>query len=48
MVLLPYETIFNFVISNNARLNPSQFLVGADRAVGDNLWRFGFGIIRYF
>jgi len=42
------EHIFNFVISNNARLNPSQFLIGADTAAGENSWRLGFGIIRYF
>jgi len=40
--------IFKFIITNNARLNTSQFLVGADRSASDNGWRIGFGIIRYF
>ncbi len=40
--------IFNILLTNNARLNPSQYLVGADRSVDDGEWRLGFGIIRYF
>ena len=40
--------IFNFMLTNNARLNSSQYLVGADRSAGSNQWRLGFGILRYF
>jgi Membrane bound beta barrel domain (DUF5777) len=40
--------IFNFIITNNARLNTSQYLVGADQSTSDTNWRLGFGIIRYF
>ncbi len=40
--------IFHVMVTNNARLNPSQYLVGADRSVSDDLWRLGFGILRYF
>lgn len=40
--------IFNVMVTNNARLNPSQYLVGADRSASDDLWRLGFGILRYF
>jgi len=40
--------IFHIMVTNNARLNPSQYLVGADRSAGDDMWRFGFGILRYF
>ena len=40
--------IFHFMVTNNARLNPSQYLVGADRSASDDLWRIGFGILRYF
>ena len=40
--------IFNFMLTNNARLNSTQFLVGADRSSSDNEWRLGFGILRYF
>lgn len=41
--------IFNFVVSNNSRLNTSQFLVGADRSSStSDGWRMGFGILRYF
>jgi hypothetical protein len=40
--------IFNFMLTNNARLNSTQYLVGADRASADNEWRLGFGILRYF
>lgn len=40
--------IFHLMVTNNARLNPSQYLVGADRSVSDDMWRLGFGILRYF
>ncbi|MCB0732113.1 MAG: hypothetical protein KDC88_13875 [Ignavibacteriae bacterium] len=40
--------IFNIIVTNNARLNSSQFLVGADRTTNSEGWRLGFGIIRYF
>ena len=40
--------IFNIMLTNNARLNPSQYLVGADRSASDNEWRLGFAILRYF
>lgn len=40
--------IFHLLITNNARLNPSQFLVGADRSANEDMWRIGFGILRYF
>lgn len=40
--------IFNLMLTNNARLNSTQFLVGADRSASDNEWRLGFGILRYF
>jgi hypothetical protein len=40
--------IFHLIITNNARLNPSQYLVGADRSASDDMWRLGFGIKRYF
>ncbi|MCW8849211.1 MAG: DUF5777 family beta-barrel protein [Melioribacteraceae bacterium] len=40
--------IFNIMLTNNARLNSSQYLVGADRSAGSNEWRLGFGILRYF
>ena len=40
--------IFHLLVTNNARLNPSQYLVGADRSASDDMWRIGFGILRYF
>ncbi len=40
--------IFNFMLTNNARLNSTQYLVGSDRSSADNEWRLGFGILRYF
>ena len=40
--------IFHIMVTNNARLNPSQYLVGADRSASDDMWRLGFGILRYF
>ena len=40
--------IFNFMLTNNVRLNAIQYLVGAYRSASDNEWRIGFGILRYF
>jgi hypothetical protein len=40
--------IFNLLLTNNARINPSQYLVGGDRSVSDGEWRLGFAILRYF
>lgn len=40
--------IFNIMVTNNSRLNSSQFIVGADRGENNDAWRLGFGIIRYF
>lgn len=40
--------IFNLMLTNNARLNSTQYLVGSDRSASDNEWRLGFGILRYF
>lgn len=40
--------IFHILVTNNARLNPSQYLVGADRSANADMWRLGFGILRYF
>lgn len=40
--------IFHLMVTNNARINTSQYLVGADRSARDDMWRLGFGIIRYF
>jgi hypothetical protein len=40
--------IFNFMLTNNARLNLSQYLVGADRGTDSDAWRLGFGILRFF
>ncbi len=40
--------IFDIMLTNNARLNTSQFLVGADNTVSNSKWRLGFGILRYF
>ena len=36
---------FHIFVTNNDRLNPAQYLVGADRGAGE--WRFGFGITRH-
>lgn len=38
---------FHLFVTNNARLNPAQFLVGADRTARENNWRLAFGITRY-
>ena len=40
--------IFHIMVTNNARLNTSQYLVGADRSANEDMWRLGFGILRYF
>jgi hypothetical protein len=37
---------FKLFITNNVRINLSQYLVGADRSVSGNNWRFGFAILR--
>ncbi|MGH1365072.1 MAG: DUF5777 family beta-barrel protein [Calditrichia bacterium] len=39
--------VFHLFVTNNARLNPSQFLVGADRSAGEDMWRLGFGVTRH-
>jgi len=38
---------FHIVVTNNDRLNPSQYLVGANRSASSGDWRLGFGITRY-
>ncbi len=38
---------FHLFVTNNARLNPSQYLVGADRSASDDMWRLGFGMTRH-
>ena len=38
---------FHVFITNNARVNPSQYLVGADRSASDGKWRLAFGISRH-
>lgn len=38
---------FHIFVTNNVRLNPSQYLVGADRSFNDGELRFAFGITRY-
>lgn len=40
--------IFELMITNSTRINPSQYIVGADKSSSDNKWNFGFGIIRFF
>ncbi len=40
--------IFDIMISNNNRLNSSQYLVGANQSAKNGNWKLGFGIIRYF
>ena len=39
--------MFYLFVTNNARLNPSQYLVGADRTITADHMRLGFGITRY-
>ncbi|MGH1366217.1 MAG: DUF5777 family beta-barrel protein [Calditrichia bacterium] len=38
---------FRLLLTNNTRLNTSQFLVGGVRSVSDNEWSIGFNITRY-
>ncbi len=38
---------FRILLTNNTRLNTSQFLVGGTRSVSDNEWSIGFNITRY-
>lgn len=38
--------IFFLFITNSSRLNPSQYLVGANNSFGKDAWRFAFGITR--
>lgn len=37
---------FKIIISNNAFLNASQVIAGADKSIADGDWRFGFNITR--
>ena len=37
---------FKIIVTNNALINPSQFLAGADRRFEDGNWRIGFNITR--
>lgn len=37
---------FKIILTNNAKLNPTQFLSGADKKFGDGEWRLGFNITR--
>ena len=39
--------MFYLFLTNSTRLNPSQYLVGADRKVAADDLRLGFGITRY-
>ena len=38
---------FHLLLTNNSRLNPSQFIVGSDKSANTDNWRFGFGITRH-
>ena len=38
---------FRLLVTNNARLNTSQYLVGSDRSVSSGDWRLGFNISRH-
>jgi hypothetical protein len=38
--------VFQLFLTNNLRLNPSQYLVGADRSAGSGEWSLGFGFTR--
>ena len=38
--------IFHLFVTNSSRLNPAQFLIGADHNTDSDAWRFGFGITR--
>ena len=37
---------FKIIATNNAKLNPTQFLSGADKTIGGGEWRLGFNITR--
>jgi hypothetical protein len=37
---------FKIFISNNERINPSQYLVGSDKSASGNNWRLGFVLLR--
>jgi len=37
---------FKIILTNNAKLNPTQFLSGADKRFDDGEWRIGFNITR--
>ncbi|NCQ17954.1 MAG: hypothetical protein GW805_06470 [Ignavibacteria bacterium] len=37
---------FKIILTNNAKLNPAQFLSGADKDFGNGEWRLGFNITR--
>ena len=39
--------IFYLFTTNNTRLNPAQYLVGAPDGTGPDDWRLAFGIMRY-
>lgn len=39
--------VFYLFITNNTRLNPAQYLVGAPSSAGPSHWRVAFGITRY-
>ena len=40
--------VFQLMLTNNLRLNPSQYIVGANDSAGSGKWHFGFGITRAF
>ncbi len=37
---------FHLFVTNNSRISPTQFLVGADKKAGSDSWRVAFGITR--
>ncbi|MBU1099379.1 MAG: hypothetical protein KKA84_03160 [Bacteroidetes bacterium] len=40
--------VFQIMATNNLRLNPSQYLVGANDSASSGDWHLGFGILRVF
>ncbi|MDX1702175.1 MAG: DUF5777 family beta-barrel protein [Melioribacteraceae bacterium] len=48
VVIETEEHLFDFMPTNNARLNDGLYLVGADQSASDNEWRKGFAVLRYF
>ena len=42
-----HSHFFYLFTTNNTRLNPSQYLVGADADAGPDNWRLAFGITRH-